>query len=53
MNDIFDSILRKFVLVFFDDILIYNRSWEDHIHHLSRVFEILRANRLYARKGWC
>jgi hypothetical protein len=27
MNDILRSYLRRFILVFFDDILIYNTSW--------------------------
>lgn len=30
MNRIFRQYLWKFVLVFFDDILVYNRSWEEH-----------------------
>jgi len=31
MNHVFRRQLRHFVLVFFDDILIYNRTWEDHL----------------------
>jgi hypothetical protein len=53
MNDIFRGLLRKFVLVFFDDILIYSKSWEDHLSHLTTVFKILKTHRLYVRKDKC
>jgi hypothetical protein len=36
MHDVLRPFLRRFVLVFFDDILIYNKSWADHLsppHH--------------------
>ena len=34
----FRPYLRKFILVFFDDILVYNKNWEDHLSHLQAVF---------------
>ena len=53
MNDIFRKHLRKFILVFFDDILIYSKNRVDHLHHLTVVFELLCANQLVARKEKC
>lgn len=34
MNDIFRPLLHRFVIVFFDDILIYSRSISEHAEHL-------------------
>ena len=53
MNEVFKPHLRKFVLVFFDDILIYSRTWKEHISHLSIVFNILLANQLFLKKTKC
>ena len=49
MNSIFNPFLRKFVLVFFDDILIYNKSWKDHVQHVDRVLKLLEEKQLYAK----
>lgn len=53
MHTVFGPYLRKFVLVFFDDILIYSVSLEDHVNHLQIVFDVLRANRLFAKQSKC
>lgn len=34
MNSTFRQVLRKFVLIFFDDILIYSSDWASHLLHL-------------------
>jgi hypothetical protein len=53
MNSIFKPLLRKFVLVFFDDILIYNKSWEDHVQHIDKVLQLLEAQQLYVKPSKC
>jgi hypothetical protein len=53
MNDLFKPFLRKFVLVFLDDILIYNKTMEEHLHHLNLVMEVLKTNQLYAKGSKC
>ncbi|GJV03303.1 gypsy/ty3 retroelement polyprotein [Tanacetum coccineum] len=53
MNSVFKSYLRKFVLVFFDDILVYSLTLEDHVKHLEVVLQALRQNTLYAKQSTC
>ena len=53
MNEVFQEVLRKFFLVFFDDILIYSSNWEAHWEHLEKVFEIFEANHLVVKKEKC
>ena len=53
MNEVFKPYLRKFVLVFFDDILIYSKSLEDHVCHVAAVMDLLRSHILYAKRSKC
>lgn len=53
MNEVFKEVLRKFVLVFFDDILVYSPNGEAHIQHLDRVFQILAGNQLVIKREKC
>lgn len=53
MNSIFKPHLRKFIFVFFDDILIHSRNLEEHLTHLKQTLNILRQHQLYARMSKC
>ncbi|GJY87489.1 reverse transcriptase domain-containing protein [Tanacetum coccineum] len=53
MNQVFKPFIGHFVFVYFDDILIYNSSLEQHLSHLRQIFSILRAQKLYANGKKC
>lgn len=53
MNDLLRPHLRKFVLVFFDDILIYSPSIVDHLAHLKIVLDLLVSNQFFAKFSKC
>jgi hypothetical protein len=53
MNDILRPFLRRFVLVFFDDILIYSMTWADHLRHLRAVLDELRRHQLFIKRNKC
>lgn len=53
MNDILAPFLRKFVLVFLDDILIYSQTLTQHIDHLRQVLQQLRKHQLYIKLSKC
>ena len=41
MNASLSPVLRKSALVFFDDILIYSATYDDHLKHMRKVLKIL------------
>jgi hypothetical protein len=53
MNSTLAPLLRKSVLVFFDDILVYSKTWEEHIHHLRQVLQILQREQWYIKLTKC
>jgi hypothetical protein len=53
MNTVFAPHLRKFVLVFFYDILVYSKDKEQHCQHLEIVFQLSRDNQLKAKLPKC
>lgn len=53
MNATLAPYLRKFVLVFFDDILICSRTYEDHVEHVRLVFELLAKDQWKIKLSKC
>ncbi|KAK1679066.1 hypothetical protein QYE76_039914 [Lolium multiflorum] len=53
MNDSLAPVLRKFALVFFDDILIYSPTFELHLEHLSTVLSILQRDKWHVKLSKC
>ena len=53
MNHILRAFLGKFVVVYFDDILVYSNCLDDHVEHLKCVLDVLRKEMLYANFKKC
>ena len=53
MNSSLNPYMRKFVEVFLDDILIFSKSWDEHLQHVRTVLEALRKNQLYCKSSKC
>jgi hypothetical protein len=53
MNEVFCAFIGKFVVVYFDDILIYSKSIDEHIDHLRAVFNALHDAHLFGNLEKC
>jgi hypothetical protein len=53
MNRLFAPYLDQFVIIFIDDILVYSKTEAEHVEHLGKVLEVLRAQKLYAKYSKC
>ncbi|KAI3498749.1 hypothetical protein L1887_34530 [Cichorium endivia] len=53
MNHIFRDLIGRFVVVYFDDILIFSETVQQHLDHLRAVFTILREQQLFANTSKC
>ena len=49
MNSVLHPYLENFVIVFFDDILIYSKNEEEHAEHLEEVLILLSEHQSYAK----
>lgn len=53
MNDVLSPFLRRFVLVFFNDILIFSGSSKEHLRHVYAILDVLHQHRLFVKQSKC
>lgn len=53
MNQVLRAFIGRFVVVYFDDILVYSRSTEEHTEHVKQVLSRLREEKLFAHWDKC
>ena len=53
MNRLFQPHLHRYIIVFFDDILIYSRSFNDHLEHLEIAFQVLKEGEFTLKFSKC
>jgi hypothetical protein len=51
MNHVLCPFLCHFVLVFFDDILIYSKTWTTHLAHVDRVLHLFSQHQLFLKQS--
>lgn len=49
MNDVFRSFLLHFVLIFFDDVLVYSKDWASQLGHLRLTLQVLAKHQFFAK----
>jgi len=47
MNDVLRPFLDDFIIVYLDDILIFSKTWEEHLKHVKQTLDVLKREKMY------
>ena len=53
MNQLLRPFIGRFMVVYFDDILIYSANANEHLQHVREVFSVLRREKFFAAMKKC
>eukprot|EP00253_Pinus_taeda_P022396 PITA_22396 len=53
MNDVLRPFIDDFVIVYLDDILVFSKTWEDHVKHVKQTLDVLKRENLYVKLSKC
>jgi hypothetical protein len=53
MNVVFKPFLDDFVIVYLDEILVFSRTWDEHVRHVKQVLDTLQREKLYVKMSKC
>ena len=53
MNDVLRPFLDDFVIVYLDDILVFSKTWEEHLKHVKQTLDVLKREKLYVKLSKC
>ncbi|KAL0554786.1 hypothetical protein IC582_008714 [Cucumis melo] len=53
MNKVLHPFLNKFIIVYFDDILVFSKTYDQHLQHIDQLFQVLNHNELYVNLKKC
>jgi len=53
MNDVLRPFLDDFVIVYLDDILIFSKTWEEHLKHVKQTLDVLKREKSYVKLSKC
>ena len=53
MNDVVRPFIDDFVIVYLDDIIVFNKTWEEHSKHVKQTLDVLKKENLYVKLSKC